>query len=97
MASKNIKTLDQLLAGRDDLDSDVIIDIMEEQAKCLYEKIVSGRITDPKNEEIRIKQIRSLVYLCKTIADMQKAEKIEELEREIESINEAIEDMRRDQ
>jgi hypothetical protein len=97
MVKENFKTLDQLLRGRDSFDSDVIIEIMEEQIKLLYQKIISGNIRNPKNEEIRIKQIRSLSQLCKTYQDMKETEKLEKLSEEIRFLKEAMEKRKKEE
>ena len=64
--------------------------ILEEQINSLSEKIKSGRIKDPKNEEIKIKMIRTLGYLSKTYIEMREATQIEELADEIAEIREFI-------
>jgi len=49
----------------DNLDISGTLKILEEQINSLSEKIKSGRIKNPKNEEIKIKMFRTLVYLSK--------------------------------
>lgn len=72
------------------LDISGALKILEEQINSLSEKIKSGRIKDPKNEEIKIKMIRTLGYLSKTYIEMREATQIEELEDEIAEIKEFI-------
>jgi len=64
--------------------------ILEEQINSLSEKIKSGRIKDPRNEEIKIKMIRTLGYLSKTYIEMRQATQVEEIEDEIREIKEFI-------
>ncbi|MGF7118652.1 hypothetical protein [Methanobacterium oryzae] len=74
----------------DDLDIGGTLKVIEEQINSLSEKIKTGRIKDPKHEEIRIKMIRTLGYLSKTYIELLEAEKLEELEEEINKIKETI-------
>ena len=67
------------------------LEILEDQIKILSEKIKSGRIKDTKKEEIRIKWIRTLGYLCKTYAQIKESQKMEELEKEMEILKKVLE------
>ena len=67
------------------------LEILEDQIKILSEKIKSGRIKDTKKEEIRIKWIRTLGYLCKTYAQFKESQKMEELEKEMEVLKKVLE------
>ena len=67
------------------------LEILEDQIKILSEKIKSGRIKDTKKEEIRIKWIRTLGYLCKTYAHIKESQKMEELEKEMEVLKKILE------
>jgi len=66
------------------------LEILEDQIKILSEKIKSGRIKDTKKEEIRIKWIRTLGYLCKTYAQIKESQKMEELEKEMEVLKKVL-------
>lgn len=74
----------------DNLDISGTLKILEEQINSLSEKIKSGRIKNPKNEEIKIKMIRTLVYLSKTYTEMGEATHVEEISDEIAEIKEFI-------
>ena len=74
----------------DELDVSGTLVILEDQIRTLSEKIKSGRIKDIKKEEIRIKWIRTLGYLCKTYAKIRESQKTEDLEKEIEEIKELL-------
>ena len=56
----------ELLDGKDVLGLDGVSEILEKEIHNLSEKIRTGRIKDPKKEEVRIKMIRTLAYLSKT-------------------------------
>ncbi len=73
-----------------DLDTEGTLKILEEQINSLAEKIKSGRIKDPKNEEIRIKMIRTLGYLSKTYIQMKQAPEIEELAGKVAELDEIV-------
>jgi len=73
------------------LDISSTLGILEDQIKILSEKIKSGRIKDTKKEEIRIKWIRTLGYLCKTYAQIKESQKMEELEKEMEVLKKVLE------
>lgn len=64
--------------------------ILEEQIDSLSGKIKNGRIKDPKNEEIKIKMIRTLGYLSKTYIELREATQVEEIADEIAEIKEFI-------
>lgn len=74
----------------DNLGIEGTLKIIEDQINSLSDKIKNGRIKDPKNEEIRVKMIRTLGYLSKTYVDMKKTEKIEELAQKIDALEEIV-------
>ena len=63
---------------------------MTKEIQNLSEKIRTGRIKDPKKEEIRIKMIRTLAYLSKTYAGVKQAQKVEELEKQFEILKKSL-------
>jgi len=71
---------DDLLDGKDVLGLDEVTEILENEIQILSTKIRTGRIKDPKKEEVRIKMIRTFAYLSKTYAGIKQAQKVEELE-----------------
>jgi len=75
---------DELLEGKKILGLDGVSDILEKEIQNLSKKIRTGRIKDPKKEEVRIKMIRTLAYLSKTYAKIKEAQKVEELAKKIE-------------
>jgi hypothetical protein len=62
---------------------DGVKEILENEIHNLSEKIRSGRIKDPKKEEVRIKMIRTLAYLSKTYAGIIEAQKVVDVEKQI--------------
>jgi hypothetical protein len=60
--------------------TDVLL-ILEDTIKELDKKIRSGRIRDQENEELKIKMIRGLAYLCKTYSEINQAKKSDELQK----------------
>ncbi len=75
---------DDLLDSKDVLGLDGVSELLEKEIQILSKKIRTGRIKDPKKEEIRIKMIRTLAYLSKTYAQIKEAQKVEELEKKLE-------------
>ncbi|MGB9937861.1 MAG: hypothetical protein ACPK7O_09095 [Methanobacterium sp.] len=73
----------------DNLDISRTLKILEEQIESLSEKIKSGRIKDPKNEEIKIKMIRTIGYLSKTYVQVKEAQ-IEELAQKVEELEKMV-------
>ena len=59
-------------------------EILENEIQNLSKKIKNGRIKDPKKEEVRIKMIRTLAYLSKTYAGIIEAQKVAEVEKQLE-------------
>ena len=72
------------------LSTDQILEIIEDHITTLSKKISSGRITDTKREELRIKQLRALGYLAKTHTDLITQKKLENLAQEMEEIKEEL-------
>ena len=60
--------------------------IVVEEIISLQKRIKNGRIRDPNKEEIRIKNLRTLGYLCNIYKNLNEAERLERIEREIEDL-----------
>lgn len=75
----------------DNLDIDGTLKIIEDQIYSLSEKIKSGRIKDPRNEEIKIKMIRTLGQLIKTYVQMVESKKIDELAQKVDELEKLVE------
>ena len=77
--------------GNDDLTFNEILEILHDQIVFISDRIKNGRIKDVKNEEIKIKWIRTLAYICKTHANIRQVEKLDELEGEVKKLKERLE------
>jgi len=67
------------------------LEVLQAQINYLSDRIKNGRIKDVKKEELKIKWIRTLGYLCKTYVEVQSANKIESLEDEFKILRENLE------
>lgn len=67
------------------------LEILQDQIAFISDRIKNGRIKDVKNEEIKIKWIRTLAYICKTHANIRQVEKLDELEGEVKKLKERLE------
>ena len=76
--------------GNEDLTFNEILEILHDQIVFISDRIKNGRIKDVKNEEIKIKWIRTLAYICKTHANIRQAEKLDELEEEVKKLKERL-------
>ena len=84
--------LDDLVEDEEILGLDGVSEILEKEIQNLCEKIRTGRIKDPKKEEVRIKIIRTLAYLSKTYASIKQTQKVEELEKKMEILEKSLKD-----
>ena len=82
--------LDELLETKEILGLDGVSELLEKEIQILSKKIRTGRIKDPKKEEVRIKMIRTLAYLSKTYAQIKEAQKVEELEKKLEILEKSL-------
>ena len=82
--------LDESMGDKEILGIDGVTEILEKEIQNLSEKIRTGRIKDPKKEDVRIKMIRTLAYLSKTYAGIKQAQKIEELEKKFEILENSL-------
>lgn len=82
--------LNDLLEDKDILGLDGVSEILENEIQILSKKIRTGRIKDPKKEEVRIKMIRTLAYLSKTYAQIKEVQKVEELEEKFKILEQHL-------
>lgn len=59
--------------------------------ESLETKITRGRIKDPKNEKIKVDQVRVFGYLCSIYNQVSKDVELDELKAEIEELREMLE------
>ena len=76
------------------LDMDDIACIIEEQILSLRNRIRTGRVRNPKNEEIRIKNLRTLGFLANVLKDLRQQQKLERIEEEIEMLLRLYEELK---
>ena len=74
-----------------EIDINDISRILSEEITSLQKRIKTGRIRDPKNEEIRIRNLRTLGYLCNIYKNLNESEKLESIERKMEDLQLAME------
>lgn len=67
-------------------DLDIMIEHLDRTIGTLVEKIENGRIRDPENEKVRLKQYRTLGYLIRTKRKVLEDKTLEELEAEVEEL-----------
>ena len=66
------------------------LEILQDQIAFISDRIKNGRIKDVKNEEIKIKWIRTLGYICKTHAIIREVQKLDELGEEVKKLKERL-------
>ena len=66
------------------------LEILQDQIAFISDRIKNGWIKDVKNEEIKIKWIRTLGYICKTHANIREVQKLDELEEEVKKLKERL-------
>ncbi len=74
----------------EDFTFDENLKILQDQIVFISDRIKNGRVKDVKNEEIKIKWIRTLGYICKTHANIREVQKLDELEEEVKKLKERI-------
>jgi hypothetical protein len=85
---KSVKNKNTIV--KEDLGSGELVKILEEEIINLRNRIKTGRIRDVGIEEIRIKNLRTLGYLCKIHRELQESQKIELIKREIDEIRQTV-------
>lgn len=72
------------------IDTDELVKIIDVEIVNLTKRIKTGRIRDVDREKIRIKNLRTLGYLCKIHHELQESQKIDMIHNELEDIREII-------
>ena len=67
---------------------DIMLEKIDRTTEEIMDKIESGRIRNPKNEEVRLKYYRTLGYLIRTKRKVLEDKTLQELEEEIEALKE---------
>ena len=74
----------------EDLTFDQNLEILKEQIDFISDRIKNGRIKDVKTDEIKIKWIRTLTYICKTYANIEKDKEVQEIREEIKNLKQHL-------
>jgi len=62
------------------------LDILQDQINYLSDRIKNDKIKNVQNEELKIKWIKVLAYICKIHASMRKDQEILEIREEIKNL-----------
>jgi hypothetical protein len=65
---------------------DILIEQIDKAIAEIVDKIESGRIRDPKRDQVRVKYYRALGYLARTKQDLVESKTLEELEAEVQEM-----------
>lgn len=57
----------------------------------IHKKAMTGRITKPENEKVRIQWFKALAYSCSIYNQIQKDVEMDELKEEVETLKKQIE------
>lgn len=74
----------------EDIGTNEFVKILEEEIVSLRKRIKTGRIRNVEREEIRIKNLRTLGYLCKIHRELQKTQKIDMIKREMDELRQIV-------
>jgi hypothetical protein len=68
------------------MDDDLNLDILQDQINYLSERIKNGKIKNVQNEELKIKWIKFLAYICKIHASIRKDKEVIEIREDIKNL-----------
>lgn len=74
-------------------DRESVLNRLDEVIKIAYEKVISGRVRDPDKEKVRIAWIKALAYTCSIYNQIKKDIDMEELQEEMETLKNQINNM----
>ena len=66
------------------------LEILQDQINYLSDRIRNGKIKNVQNEEIKIKWIKALAYICKIHASIRKDEEVQEIREEIKNLKKVL-------
>ncbi len=72
------------------MDDEENLDILQDQIKYLSSRIKNGKIKNVQNEELKIKWIRVLAYICKIHASIRKDKELQEIREDIKNLKKYI-------
>lgn len=64
---------------------------LHEAIETLHHKAITGRVTNPENEKVRIQWFKALAYTCSVYNQIQKDVELDELKDEIKKLQKQIE------
>ncbi len=68
------------------MDDDENLEILQDQINYLSDRIKNGKIKNVQNEELKIKWIKVLAYICKIHASISKDKELQEVREEIKNL-----------
>ena len=68
------------------MDDDENLEILQDQINYLSDRIKNGKIKNVQNEELKIKWIKVLAYICKIHASISKDKELMEIREEIKNL-----------
>jgi|BioPla2DNA2_1021312.scaffolds.fasta_scaffold45963_2 hypothetical protein len=74
-------------------DRDIILSKLNEAIDYLHNKSMKGRITNDKNEKVRIAWFKALAYACSIYNQIKKDADLEDLQRQVQELSEQIKRM----
>jgi len=76
-------------------DRDIILSKLNEAIDYLHKKSMNGRITNDKNEKVRIAWFKALAYACSIYNQIKKDADLEDLQRQVQELSDEIKRMER--
>ncbi|MGO9387534.1 MAG: hypothetical protein ACLPWD_05720 [Methanobacterium sp.] len=67
-------------------EDDQNLDILQDQINYLSDRIKNGKIKNIQNEELKLKWIKGLAYICKIHASIRKDKEVQEIRDEIKNL-----------
>jgi len=77
------------ISGTLEIDRDKLLNMLSEIVKTQHFKITKGRIRDPKNEKLRLENVRVLAYLCSVYNGILKDRDLSDIEKRLEVLENA--------
>ena len=74
-------------------DRDLILSNLNEAIDYIHNKAMKGRITNEKNEKVRIQWFKSLAYACSIYNQIKRDIELDQLKDQMETLKNQIENM----
>lgn len=71
-------------------DREIVLHKLNDAIDYIHNKAIKGRITNEKNEKVRIAWFKALAYACSIYNQIKKDVEMDELKEEIETLKEQI-------